>query len=253
MKKFSGTVLKICKYAIIPLTLIIAGVAVYMFNFTEIDDTCGNERIFVLADSELYFNRAEHAVGIAPMSWYYPDLDDSVFLQRIHDNEDIVRLFPLLDTLVLNMYGDALSLDDSSRTLGGSIVRKDDGSVVFLSITDQGHVNINIGSLLSGGVIVYDVDFAPVVSVVNGVDVTAFIVPTNDFRTARNILTAKFYVDGYEANVTVFVPLDGIDRGDTRYRPYASDLETGKSTLLQIVRAIITGEPGLSGLTENIG
>ena len=112
-------------------------------------------------------------------------------------------------------------------------------------------MTINIGPLLRSGVIVHSVDFDPVVSVVNGVDVTAFIVPAGDFSPVINILTAKFYIDGYEVNVNISVHINGIQHGDMRL--YASDLETGKSALLQIVHAIITGEPGLSGLTENIG
>jgi len=240
------TALKICKYAIIPLTLIIAGVAVYMFNFTEINCTGGgNERISVLVDSELYFNQAEHAVGISPPSWRESDLDDSVFLHRLHDGESIDRLFPLLDALGVN---NSLPLDDFGlNILGVSLVRKDDSSIVFLTVYDEGNMTINIGPLLRAGVIVYGVDFDPVVSVVNGVDVTAFILPPNDFRIGGNILTAKFYIDGYEVNISIPV------HDDMWYRAYASDLETGKSTLLQIVRAIINGEPGLSGLTENIG
>jgi len=49
-----------------------------------------SERISVPTDSELYFNQAEYAVGIAPPAWHESDLDSSVFLHRNHDSEDII-------------------------------------------------------------------------------------------------------------------------------------------------------------------
>jgi len=210
---------KVCNYLYVLVLVVLTISAISLIGPLSVSANTYRGADYQEADAALIFNEAEHKLIISPLNRPPSSFNNAVFRHRTLSMRAVVDLFPALGELEPGISGE-------------SLVRRGCDSIVFLSAqSDDGMYGINVG-LLTRGAVVWGVDFDPVVSVVHGVDVEAFIVPAGDFSPYFAFLQATFSIDGNQFHVFSFVDLQDDDDS-------ISAITEGMERVTQIVNGVI--------------